>query len=191
MHGIYYKENYWDWVHNGIEGVDLNLWELRHIFMDIKYQHFEMFQNMANPIYSIIDWEEMLRLCTSRACDEYSIILQYDRLRHHEYSRTALHCYRVAMVRIHWLETRDFELDVFRINQRWGLKMLEPLRQEYTERKSRSVDYSIVWKELDFLLDTFRSLKTAVGEETLDEDRFSRWKMETLRVVSDHLKGGS
>jgi len=183
VHGIFYRDNYWDWVHNGIEGIDLNLWELRHIFMDIEYQHFEMFQNMANPIYSVIDWKEMLNLCCSKACDEYSIILQYDHLRHHEHARTALHCYRVAMIRIHWLETRQFELNIFKINRGWGLKMLEPLKEEYLTGK-KCVDYSVVWRELNFLLDTFRELKASVGKETLDVDRFTAWKTKTLKLCN-------
>ena len=187
VHGIIYRDNYWDWVHNGEQGIDLNLWHLRHIFYDIQYQHFEMFQNMANPFFSTFDWKGMIELCTAKACDEYSILMQYDMLRRSEYSRTALHCYRVVMIRVHWLETREFELNIFKINEKWGFKMLQPLKEHYLGRRL-TIDYDEVWKELDQLFEYFRELKASVGEESLDVERFSEWKTKVLEQLSENIE---
>lgn len=188
VHGVFAREGYWDNVHNGVAGIDLNLWELRHIVkMDIEYHHFETFQNMANPIYihPKFDYETMMGFCSIRGCDEGSIRQQYRMLEVHENPRTALHCYRIAMVRNHWLVERSFELDVFKMAEEYRAEIgatLEALRESYVNHKPFH-DYDRVRRELGILLGIFRELKEATEDWVPDKEEVLAWYEGTRRCL--------
>jgi hypothetical protein len=184
VHGIYACRDYWDWVHLGKDGIDLNLYELEHIFWDVHYQHFEVFQNLSNPIYVHpgFDFAGLMDLCTPRACDEFSIRSQYRWLELQPNPRTALHSYRIVMVQLYWLENRRFELDVFKLNDIYRCEMLPLCRDAYAYGKNVEIDYAKVKEELGRLLDEFRKAKAKCASEGLDEEKFSRWKEGVSRL---------
>jgi len=189
VHGIFVKNNYWDWVHLGLQGIDLNIWSLDHIFMDIYYGHFEKFQDLSNPIYIDPDYNhsEMISLCTPKMCDEYSILSEYKRFKLHSNPRSALHCYRIVMVRTYFLQTGNIEMNIFKLKEKFKVRNLDMLKKSYTE-KIGIENYEPIYNELDELLQQFRKAKSKNPFVTKDwKERFTDWKQRMTKIFGGKM----
>jgi len=119
----------------------------------------------------------MMGFISSDGCRDNAIKQQYRMLRLHEHPRTALHCYRIVMVRNHWLETGKFELDIYTMTDKYNATQLDALRDAYIEHK-RFENYETVWTELDDLLEVFRELKIGVNR-VIDQAAVDAWFEKT------------
>jgi predicted nucleotidyltransferase len=177
IHGIFAAKNYWDYVHSGKEGFDINIWELDHVWSDIYYQHFEFFMNISNPFYihPKFDFKGLMKFCTIEAVKQKrgDILRQIHDFEITKSPRAALHAYRILMVPIYFLKRRKFELNVFKINRAYKFKQLEKLKNAYT----RGVEG---WNEKEVKRDLDRLLKEYDGlcqrkEEKLDMKKIEDW----------------
>jgi predicted nucleotidyltransferase len=137
VHGIFAAKDYWDYVHLGKEGFDINLWELGHVWSDIYYQHFEFFMNLSNPFYihPKFNFKSLMNFCKTQAVHN----IKEDILRQiHEFEitrspRSALHSYRMLMIAIHFLKTKRFILNIYELNKKYKFVQLEKLKQAYIQ----------------------------------------------------------
>lgn len=184
VHGIFICDEYWEWLHSGIKAIDLSLWDLEHVSRDVEYQYFETFQNLSNPIFvhPAFDHANMIGFCTVMSCDEHAIKFQYKQLDAFENPRTALHCYRIPLVMLHWLKYGEFELNIFKINEEYGCEMLELCRDHYTYHKQVEINYNKVRKELDYLLREVQKEKKRCERKTFDREKFEEWKNRMLAI---------
>ena len=169
IHGIFAAKNYWDWVHSGEEGFDINLWELKHVWQDIYYHSFEFFMNISNPFYvhPKFDFKRFLKFCTVEAAKGVrgDILRQIKDFEITKRSRAALHSYRILMVPIYFLKRKKFELNVFKINRAYKFRQLEKLKIAYTQEGKD-------WNEKEVKRDLAQLLK--------EYDRFCQKKKEKL-----------
>ena len=159
IHGVFAKEGYWDHVHSGAGGVDLNLWELSHVEGDIRYQHFESFMNWSNPFYVRpgFDHAGLYSFLTPKAVagKRLDVLQQIEAFRATGDARAALHAYRIMMVPLHWLEAGKFELNIFRLNEIHGYGFdLDSLKNAYINRQSFDrakveADLGRLWREYE------------------------------------------
>ena len=191
IHGIFAKKDYWDWVHIGREGLDINLRELDYISSHFpKYFSFEFFQNtLGNPIYldSQFDYNGLSSLCNASFC--YPNTVETKRLRLDFNPRAALHCYRGLMVQIYFLKNRKFELNIFKINkQYYNFRMLPILRDKYLASVNNrggilnEEEQDIVMKDLERLQGDFKKLKEKFKNEKADMEKFEKWKERAKRL---------
>jgi hypothetical protein len=159
VHGVFALKGYWDYVHSGEKGFDLNLHEMDHlIWMVLYYKSGESVMNLFNPVY--LDpgfrFTEMLELVNEEFFRIETAESELFRLQQYFHPRTALHAYRVMLVPIHFLTTRKPELNVFKINDALGLGLrgLEMCRDAYVNERniSKEEDRNLVWDELFRLL---------------------------------------
>jgi hypothetical protein len=181
VHGIFAKKGYWDWVHSGERGFDINLWELNHIYWDIYYQHFEIFMNISNPFYldPDFDYKGLFSFVTRKAAKRCigDILRQINNLRIDRSPRTALHCYRILMVPIHYLRKGEFKLNVFELNEKYGFEQLEKAREAYTKGGEWDIDQ--VFSDIEKLLDEYYQLSK---EESDLPDRIEEAKVWLERM---------
>ncbi|MHC1624228.1 MAG: hypothetical protein ACXQTR_06550 [Candidatus Methanospirareceae archaeon] len=181
IHGLFACDKYWDWVHLGKHAYDINLYELSHALFDIKYQHFVIFMNFSNPfhLHPDFDYEGLMSFCTLRAVKqmEGNLRTQIQRFHFDKSPRTALHAYRIAMVALHYVETREFELNIYRLNEKdgYGFTMLEKLKECYLKGRYRDFDIKQVKKDLKFLYRTFKKRIAKIEDEEVDMDKAEEW----------------
>ena len=191
IHGIFAKKDYWDWVHIGRKGLDINLYELDYLFGYFpKYLSFEFFQNtMGNPIYldPQFDYKGLSSLCNASLC--YPNTLEIKKLRLSFNPRAALHCYRGLMVQIYFLKNRKFELNIFKINkQHYNFKMLPILRDKYLASVNNrggilnEREQNVVIKDLGRLQKDFEELKEKFKNEKADMEKFEKWKERAKKL---------
>ena len=189
IHGIFLAKNAWDWVHYGGKAFDINLYELEYIFTHYpNYLGFEFFQNIANPVYlnPEFDYQGLMLLCSPNCC--YEPIYEIHGLENRFTPRAALHCYRVLMVPIHFLQTRTFELDIFKLNKKHKFAMLPVLKQAYWDRiegQGRALEDSEkenIRQDLANLLEQFRELKEKSRDEKIDIEKIEKWKRKASQL---------
>jgi len=177
VHGVFALKGYWDYVHSGEEGTDLNLHEMEHlVWIVLYYKSGEGVTNLFNPVYLDpgFKFSEMLELVNEEFFRGETVEHELFRLHQYFHPRTALHAYRVMLVPIHFLVTRKPELNVFRISEALGLGLrgIEMCREAYLSGKNLSEEgREIVWGELKRLLPMFYETKARYpgvkGEEWL------------------------
>lgn len=174
---------YWDHVHAGLSGIDLNLWELDHAFMDIRMQHFSFFQNMSNPFYvrGGFDHKGMMGLCTLRAVKGKAsdVKIQIYRFKESGDPRSALHSYRILLVPINFIERGEMELDVMKLSERYGVGMPPKLRECYIHGGNVGDLLPTTYRELDRLHERFTSLIEGVDAE-LDNKKLEEWRKNVV-----------
>lgn len=190
IHGIFAGKNAWDWVHYGGQGgFDINLYELEYIFGHYpNYLGFDFFQNMSNPVYldPKFDHAGLISLCSPNHL--YESTSEINALQNHFTARAVLHCYRVLMVQIHFLETRKFELDIFELNKKHQFKMLPILKDAYWEkleshgRGLSEAEKEEVMHDLNNLLEKFRNLKEKFKDEKVDTEKTKKWIEKTSQL---------
>jgi predicted nucleotidyltransferase len=182
IHGIFAVKNYWDYVHSGKEGFDINLYELEHVLSDIQYQHFEFFMNISNPFYihPKFDFKGLMSFCTIEAVKQKrgDILRQIKEFEITKNPRAALHAYRILMVPIYFLKRRRFELNVFKINRAYKFKQLEKLKIAYIQGKEEWSKKEVK-KDLNRLLKEYDRL-CQKKEEKLDIEKAEKW-MEKMK----------
>jgi len=189
IHGVFALKGYWDYVHAGEEGIDLNLHELYHlIWMVLYYKSGEWATNLFNPIYLDKDFpfKEMLDLVNEEFFRYESVEHELFRLHQRFSPRTALHAYRLVLVPVYFLTTRRPELNVFRINEELGLglKGLELCKDAYIAgRNLPEESREVVWSELRGLLPRFLEVK-ARYPGIKGEEWERRW-----RELKEYLEG--
>lgn len=189
IHGMFVCKNYWDWVCYGEKGLDINLYELEYLFTRLpKYLSFEFFQNISNPIYlnPEFDYYELMSLCAPTLC--YEPTREIKALEADFHPRAALHCYRVLMVPIHFLKTRTFELNIFKINEDYKFEMLPLLKWAYLSsiegrgRAFEDKEEKIIKQDLEKLLKEFRVLKENFRDEKIDTEKLEKWKEKATKI---------
>lgn len=185
VHGVVACENYWDWMHIGISKFDTNIYELQHVMFDIDRQHFEIFQNFSNAFYKDdrFDYDGMLGFCTLTGIKymDGDIQSQIHRWKYDRAARTALHSYRILMVPLNFIETRKFELDIFKLNEKYNLTQLENLREEYITHRVRS-NIDKIQEELDGLHDMYKEKMSTVKIDTPDMVKATKWLIDMKRI---------
>ncbi len=168
VHGIFSCEGYWDWVHLGKNGYDINLYELTHTLFDIKYQHFTIFMNFSNPffLHPKFDYKGFMSFCGLLAVKRKvgDMTNQIKRFHYDKSPRTALHAYRIPMVCLHHAETGNMERNIFKLNEKYGFTQLTKLKQVYN-RKGGSFDVEQVNKDLAYLQNLFNEKIASFKEE--------------------------
>jgi hypothetical protein len=158
VHGVFLCDNYWDWVHVGLVRYDINLYEFSHLKSDIQVQHFEQFMNWSNPFYvdNKFDLNRLLSFCTLEAVKQKQgdIQAQINRFKFDKAPRTALHAYRILMVPLYFIENGKFELDIFKINEKYNFQQLSKLKDAYNSL-SRNFDIAKVNADLDYLFNLY------------------------------------
>ena len=198
IHGIFAAKDAWDWVHYGCEGgFDINLYELKYIFTHYpNYLYFEFFQNIANPVYlnPKFDYQGLMSFCSPNYC--YEPISEINGLESCFTPRAALHCYRVLMVPIHFLQTRTFELDIFKLNEKHKFDMLPVIKQAYLagiERQGRvleNYEKEKIREDLAKLLEQFREMKEKLKDEKIDTEKAEKWIRENSQLWGIQLWDG-
>jgi hypothetical protein len=159
VHGVFLCDNYWDWVHVGRTKYDINLYEFNHLASDIQIQHFEQFMNWSNPFYvdSKFDLNGLMSFCTLDAVKQKQgdIEAQINRFKFDKAPRTALHAYRILMVPLYFIENRKFELNIFKINEKFNFQQLGKLKDAYNS-SSRAFDITKVNADLDYLVNLYK-----------------------------------
>jgi len=184
MHGLFTAKSSWSWVHDGRGVFDINLYSLEYILTHLPdYLGFEFFQNISNPVYldANFDYRGLMSLCSPNSC--YEPTDEIMRLKNHFAPRAVLHCYRVLMVPIHFLQTRTFELDIFKLNKKYNFKMLLVMKEAYWDivfknqnRKVEEFEKEIILQDLDKLLIEFRKLKEKTKDEKIAPEKIEKWK---------------
>ncbi|RLA81266.1 MAG: hypothetical protein DRG33_00920 [Deltaproteobacteria bacterium] len=199
LHGVFYKPNYWDWVHVGERklfnnkhyGLDINMYSLGHIAeMDLRYGHFEVMMNMSNPIYShpLFKIEMLWNLFPKETIKylEHDIISQMNRFKMNTSSpRTALHSYRIAMLPIYYLETGRIKLNVFELNKEFfnsKFTQLEALAQSYVE-KQHLYNTDIVINELDELFTMWKTTVEKYKDLSTNRERINIWYATLIKLL--------
>ncbi len=183
VHGVFLCNNYWDWVHSGKQSFDINLYEFTHVASDIHNQHFEQFMNWSNPFYvdSKFDLDGLLQFCTPEAVKQKQgdIQAQINRFKFDQSPRTALHAYRILMIPIYFLENSKFELNVFKINEKYSFEQLSKLKDAYNI-PGKPFDITKVNDDLDYLLKLYNQMLTVktIGP---DPSTASEW-MKNVRA---------
>jgi predicted nucleotidyltransferase len=177
IHGIFAAKDYWDYVHSGKEGFDINLYELEHVLSDIKYQHFEFFMNISKPFYvhPKFDFNGLMRFCTIEAVRQKrgDVLRQIKEFEITKNPRAALHAYRILMVPIYFLKRKRFELNVFKINRIYKFKQLEKLKIAYIQGTGEWSEKEVK-KDLNRLLKEYDKLCQR-KEEKLDIEKAVKW----------------
>jgi len=183
IHGTFAAKNYWDYVHSGEEGSDINIWELSHIGEDIQHQSFEFLMNISNPFYinPKFDFKGLMKFCTIEAVRQKrgDILRQIQEFEIFKNPRAALHAYRILMVPIYFLKRKKFELNIYKINRAYKFKQLEKLKIAYTQREEGWSEKEVK-RDLNRLLKEYDRLCQEKGEK-LDTKKAESWlaKMRT------------
>jgi len=172
IHGVFACKGWWDWVHIGVEGFDINMYELGHlIYMDLYYKHGDTIINMGNPIYldPEFPYDEMLDLISTDFWHDSMVDYQIARLQTYFSARTALHTYRVMIVPMYFMRFGRFEHNIFRAMIELGLDLEGPYicREAYLAQykiTSRNPVLSeeereLVWREIRMLREMFAEYK--------------------------------
>jgi len=178
VHGIFLCPNYWDWVHLGKKAYDINLYEFTHILSDMQYQHFTTFMNLSNPfhIHPKFDFDKLLSFCTPLAAKYKGedIKSQINRFDNDNSPRTALHAYRIMMVPLHFLESRKFELNIFKLNESYGFKELDSLKAVYSTCRG-AFSKEQVKQDLDYLYGLYISEIEKCETSKVDMQQANEW----------------
>jgi predicted nucleotidyltransferase len=180
IHGVFAAKNYWDYVHSGEEGFDINLYEFGHTLQDIQYQHFEFFMNISNPFYihPKFDLKKLMRFCTIEGVKQKrgDILRQVQEFETFKNPRAALHSYRILMVPIYFLKKGKFELNVYKLNKSYKFKQLEKLKIAYTQGKGEWSEKEVK-RDLNRLLKEYDRLCQKKGEK-LDMEKTKKWLID-------------
>jgi hypothetical protein len=186
VHGVFFSDGYWDWVHNGKQGYDINLYEFSHIASDIRNQHFEQFMNWSNPFYidPKFDHSRLMQFCTTDAVKQKQadIDAQINRLKFDKSPRTALHTYRILMVPLSFLENQKFQLDLFKINEKYGFQQLSKLKDAYNGR-NYTFDIAQVTQDIDYLLNEFKQ-KLPICTDKPNMTQANQWLNEVKTLYA-------
>jgi Predicted nucleotidyltransferase len=184
IHGAFLCDNYWDWIHDGKNGFDINLYELNHIYGDIIYQHFEEFMNFSNPflVNERFDYTGLMQFCTLYGVKQVQadIQAQINTFKYERTPRAALHAYRIAMVPLYFFEHRKFILNVFKLNEEYRFAQLDKLKEAHNKGHSQ-YDQNKVLSDLEYLQKLY-SEKVATCEEKVDTDKAAEW-IKTVKEV--------
>jgi len=177
--GIIACKDYWDTMHIGKEKFDINIEELSHVFGSIEYKYWCLFEDLSNPFYidPNFDYQGMMSLCTAENVKRslYSIDLQIKRLDIFKSIRTALHCYRVLMVPLHFLRTGKIVSNVLTINKQYNFTQLKRMCDLYKERKTAPINWDEVQRNLSDLRVELEE-ELAKRSDTLDQEAYENWR---------------
>jgi len=186
--GIIACRNYWDTMHIGKSRFDINIEELSHVYNSIEYKYWTLFEDLANPFYidQDFDYEGLMSLCSADNIKRslYSIDVQIKRLDIVKSIRTALHCYRVLMVPLHYLRTGRIVTNVLVINESYNFRELEKMCNLYSQRRMAPIN----WDEVQMNLSSLRSeldSELAKRDDTLDLEAYENWR---LRMEKQYYK---
>jgi len=179
VRGIYAYKGWFDWVHIGYDRYDIGLYELSHLFSDIEMRCVPTFYDLAKPFYihPDFDYETFLSFFSAEniKMHMYSIRLERKRFELNKHPRSALHCYKERLIPLYWLKTGRIEVNIWKINELFNLKMLPILANAYAKRKSIDIDWRRVEEELD-LLEKMLEEELVKNNSKLDVVKYLDWK---------------
>jgi hypothetical protein len=194
IHGYFHYPKWFDYVHAGEEGYDLNMWSLGHLIsMELQYKHGTTIANMGNPFYIDKDfpYDELLDLVTpdfftlDEADTELYHFTQYNS------PRQALHCYRAILVPLYFLRKRKFVLNIYKIADEMSLNLkgIYLCRDAYIGELKRNLTKderdSIVF-ELTHLREVFKNeLKSHV--EQFDLQKYEKFCSKLREIYGEDL----
>lgn len=126
IHGAYSGSDWFDWVHYGREGLDLNLHNIEHLCVGVMwYRRGSVFVNVTNPfhIHSDFDFQGMVDLAAPEFYPPSALDYELWKARNGGGPRTALHAYRIALFPLHLFETGQVEHNIFQAARNLGLDL--------------------------------------------------------------------
>ena len=193
IHGIFHAENFFDYIHSGKEGMDLNLWDISNIFIKIERKHWTVFEDLSNPIFvsKIFDHEEFLSLGSAENVKIHMPTIENEFLRALRLKniRQALHGYRLLLEPLYFLKTRKIETYIPKVNDEiFGSKIFMEMCKAYSERKNIPVDWNKVKEEYEILYEMLKELLAKRLDDPswlFDEARYRRWKEKLLKKLNE------
>jgi len=185
VRGIIACKDYWDTMHVGKDHFDINIEELTHVFGSVEYRYWCLFEDLSNPFYidPDFDYQGLMSLCTAENVKRslYSIDVQLKRLEVFKTIRTALHCYRVLMVPLHFLRTGKIVTNVLKINEEYNFSQLKRMSDLYKERKTASINWNEVHKNLSDLRSELEE-ELSKRTDTLDQEAYENWRIRMEEI---------
>jgi hypothetical protein len=193
IHGVICCKGYFDYVHSGYFGVDLNLHEVYHLNeIILRYHHGETIVNLANPVYSdYIDPKVFLNL-TSREFFSYdSIESEIVAGLESGNERMLLHGLRRAMVAVHYFNTGEWVVSLPDLWETYGLQeeALASLIRVYRSRSGLSDEvYTFSMAPIDSIRSAVRRVLDMLREalekkaKPFDWDEFERVRGELYKL---------
>jgi hypothetical protein len=201
VHGVFSKYSFFDTLHHGFNqlGCDLNLYELSELVSRIYYRSSELIINLANPFYtnnfSITDVYDLL----DSSFGWYdSFIHDYNVYIQSQSPRSALHCYRLALIPIYFFNFNEFEHNIFAINQALGYKLIgiylareHYLGQNGILQPRRPYNHKVILAELDYLKSKLKETLEKVPSKFTKEKFFElskKWFLEHYGFIPEWVK---
>ena len=183
---------YWDFAHIGKEHVDLMVETLEHLGMQIYYRHWTVFENMSNPFYihSAFDFEKFMSFCGADCVKNHLTSIESEILRFkyvHRSPRAGLHCYRLVMVPLYYLDTGKIEIDCVKLNREvFHFEEFDKMVEAYKYDRQVKIDYEKAIKDYEEMLS---ELKDRIRDVTnqLDNEKLARWIEETKQQIRKKL----
>jgi len=189
IHGIFASYGpYWDDVHIGRKGYDLSVYNLEPHFLHNMDKRWPVFEDFSNPImvHDGFNFEEYMSFCTGAHLSRqlYTIEQEVVKARSTQQVRKTLHCYRQLMDAIHWLETGEMEINVLKLNEKFGLEQLPELCDMYRVAKIIKVHWGCVFRELDYL-EVRLAEALELNTTEVDKDAMREWQMKTIHKLEE------
>lgn len=179
IRGVFSCKDWWETIHWGRCLYDINLEELYHAFNSVTYKYWTFFEDLSKPFYihSDFDYKTMFEFCTSANIKQHMMTIkrQLRYLELHEIPRTALHCYRVLMVPLHFLRTGEIEIDVIKLNEDFQYEELFTLADTYLRRVEWHGNWYKVKKHLKELSKTLKD-ELKERDDVLDMEKYKEWR---------------
>jgi len=183
IHGYFYAEDFFDYVHSGDDAFDLNMYDLKHLItMELPYKYGHNLMNMGNPFYIDKDfpYNELLDLITQDFFTLDEPVEELQRFRKYKSPRTALHGYRACLVPIYFLEKRRFLLNIFKINAELDLKLqgIYTCRDIYAGGLHRNLtedEVKLIESEIEQMIELLKETKEKYANITFDKIKYNEF----------------
>jgi len=176
---------YWDTFHIGEELFDTNCEELKHFIRSVNYRYWTIFEDLSNPFYidKRFDFQEFMDFCSAANIKNhwYTTATQLAQLKISPTIRTALHCYRLIMTPLYFLDNGRVEINVRKQNEEYfHSEKFTTLADHYAKAEYPTIDWTPVFEELKSLDE---QLKAKLSERTddLNTERYADWKQRLIR----------
>lgn len=187
IHGVFAKKSWWDYVHHGANywyGLDINLWELDHLYTDVIYGHWQMFMNLSNPIYisKEFPFDDLIQWVFPHFFRDNSAVYQLDWALRDKAVRSFLHAYRIPLQMLEFLNTNKWEMDIPKLVEKYigkNSKFFE-LKNAYQNNISQYVDSNTdldqIKAEIENIINSTKSLRVIKEtEKPFNRNEFDKW----------------
>jgi len=186
IHGIFYADNFWGWCHDA-EEYDLNMYNLEEkVIRELTRGHMSFFINMSNPYYihDDFDYNGMMDF-TTKEMVKNSPSSEFSRFQLQKDARSSLHCYRVILQSIHYLEEEEIVVDIHKLANKYDVQYFEEMAEIYQDRDKTKDDLDYVENELKGLLDRFKEYEVPSFERKKYRERRDEAKEWVKGAIND------